>query len=267
MVEETNHLLLNQSPTEELLVIYEKMTKYELRQDDTPFNSRMLNYYSKKGLLFESEERTSKTRRTFNLAQIIWFNILEQLLELGYNTDNILLIKNIFQAHKYIDKEKAKIYEFFPYYCSHSVLYPYEFFLFIDAEGSHDFITNFATQNIRDGNWFTDRNHIVIPFTKIVLKQWNYFCKKKIEIIRPEVTILKNVDNAILKTIRKSEYDNVKITKDEKAITLTVIERESPENLEQVLRIAKDTSVQIGFGSKSGKASSVTKKVRKKFNL
>lgn len=267
MTKEANHLLLTQSPSEELLTIYERMTKNELKQDDTPFNSRMLNYYSKKGLLFENEERASKTRRTFNIAHIIWLNILDQLLELGFNSDDILNMKNKFQAHKYIDKEMAKIYEFFPYYCSNTVLNPFEFFLYVDATGSHDFITNFDTYNITEGNWFAGNSHIVIPFTKIVLRQWNYFCKKKVEIIRPEVTILKNVDNAILKTIRKSEYDNVKITKDEKAVTLTVVQRESPENLEQVLRIAKDTSVQIGFGSKTGKASSVTKKVRRKFNL
>ena len=263
-----NTISLKSTPSLRQLEIYSKLQSAVFQQTDTPFNSRMLTYYSKSGLLlFESLNGELRKRRSFNGGQMIWLKMLEGFSELGYPFDYLRIIKMSLEEVKYHDIPKAEMYESLAFFASYIIETKQEYFFIAEYEGSFTFHSNFFVDKLREGSIYFNSPHVSIPFTKIVLDVWRKLTGEKIQTVRPALAILKSVDDKILGLIKKKEYNFIEIVKkDDSRILITGTETVDLKNLEREKRMTSKAQLILHFGDIAGKVERATKRVTTKFN-
>lgn len=191
--------------------ILQVLANAKFRVSDTSLNSRIMNYYEEKGLLYSTREKTLGWRK-FDAYELVWLDILDQLRVFGYPLENIKKIKDSFLSKNAGTVDEKGQYETRPFewFIALSLTTKSQFYLIVMDDGDATFYDDRTPHIWNIENSWMRKPHISIPLTPIIEDMWNTVNDEKpVEFKKPDLVTITKSEKEILKDIRSGKFEKL----------------------------------------------------------
>lgn len=266
--------------SEDYQSIYEKLNQPSFVVADTRVSSRMINYYQKSGFL-DQLDRKERTKWKFSAFQVIWINLVSNLLNFGFSKYNIQQVRRALSANSL-----GLVSNF----CNDSLLNLYSTLLIKEGIDFRIMITkyprNFLESEIDSSIselWFESYSHkteflkpslkeevtLTFPLYPFVFEVWEKLTGNALDINFRNYSRLENTEKELIEEIRAKDFYGMTLNrkKPEENLFATVNKSISPmdlKNIPKFLSMKTHCDVILHYGVDPGKVihGSVIKKIQ-----
>jgi DNA-binding transcriptional MerR regulator len=266
--------------SKEYELIYDQLCKPYFVVADTKVSSRMINYYQKNGFL-DQLDRKENTKWKFSAFQVIWINVVSNLLNFGFSKFNIQQLKIALSAN---------CLGLVSNFCGDSLLNLYSTLMIKEGIEFRLMITKYPRNFLEigiDGSisevWFESYSHkveilppskseevsLTIPLFPIVNQLWEKLTGNAVEINFGNYSRLESSEKELIKEIRAQDFNEITLNrkKPEDNLFAAVKKNISPtelKNIPKFLSLKTHCDVLLHYGVEPGKVihGSVVKKIQ-----
>lgn len=266
--------------SEDYQSVYRLLAEPSFVVSDTNVSSRMINYYQKNGFL-DQLERKEKTKWKFSALQVMWINVVSNLLNFGFSKFNIQQLKIALSAN---------CLGLVSNFCGDSLLNLYSTLIIKEGIEFRLMITKYPRNFLEigiDGSisevWFESYSHkveilppskseevsLTIPLFPIVNQLWEKLTGNAVEINFGNYSRLESSEKELIKEIRAQDFNEITLNrkKPEDNLFAAVKKNISPKDLKNIpkfLSLKTHCDVLLHYGVEPGKVihGSVVKKIQ-----